>query len=187
MSSSESPVVKFGLRTISLRESQPMNATPLRIIATGGTFDKCYAPIDGSLGFSESCVPALVGESRLQPAPVIEVLMLVDSLDMTPAQRQSLVAACQAAPESQLVIIHGTDTLVESAAAIAATAPEKTIVLTGAMVPARFDASDARFNLGFAIAAARVLPAGVWVAIHGLIQRWDQVRKNRAAGAFEAL
>jgi len=162
-----------------------MNSAPFRIIATGGTFDKCYAPIDGSLGFADSCVPTLIGESRLQPAPVIEVLMLVDSLEMTPAQRQSLVAACQAAPESHLVIIHGTDTLVESAAAIAATGLDKTIVLTGAMVPARFDASDARFNCGFAVAAARLLPAGVWVAIHGLIQRWDQVRKNRAAGVFE--
>ena len=164
-----------------------MNAAPFRIIATGGTFDKCNAPIDGSLGFADSCVPALVGESRVQPAPVIEVLMLVDSLEMTPAQRQSLVAACRAAPESHLVIIHGTDTLVESAATIAAAGLDKTIVLTGAMVPARFDASDARFNLGFAVAAARLLPAGAWVAIHGLIRRWDQVRKNRAAGIFEEL
>jgi L-asparaginase len=106
---------------------------------------------------------------------------------MTPEQRRSLVAACQAAPESHLVIIHGTDTLVESAAAIAATGLNKTIVLTGAMVPARFDASDARFNLGFALAASRLLPAGVWVTINGLIQRWDQVRKNREAGAFEVI
>jgi L-asparaginase len=170
-----------------IRESPPMNSAPLRIIATGGTFDKCYAPIDGSLRFGNSCLPALVGESRIQPAPVIEVVMLVDSLEITPAQRQSLVTACQAAPESQLVIIHGTDTLVESATAIAATGLDKTIVLTGAMVPARFEASDARFNLGFAIAAARLLPAGVWVAINGLIQSWDQVRKNREAGAFEAV
>ena len=164
-----------------------MNSAPLRIIATGGTFDKCYAPIDGSLGFAESCLPVLIGESRIQPAPVIEILMLVDSLEMTPEQRRSLVAACQAAPESHLVIIHGTDTLVESAAAIAATGLNKTIVLTGAMVPARFDASDARFNLGFALAASRLLPAGVWVTINGLIQRWDQVRKNREAGAFEVI
>ena len=164
-----------------------MNSAPLRIIATGGTFDKCYAPMDGSLGFAESCLPALIDESRIQPTPVIEVVMLVDSLDMTPAQRRSLVASCRAAPESHLVIIHGTDTLVESAAAIAATGLDKTIVLTGAMVPARFDASDARFNLGFALAAARLLPAGVWVAINGLIQRWDQVRKNREAGAFEVV
>ena len=103
-----------------------MNSAPLRIIATGGTFDKCYAPIDGSLGFAESCLPVLIGESRIQPAPVIEILMLVDSLEMTPEQRRSLVAACQAAPESHLVIIHGTDTLVESAAAIAAIGLDKT-------------------------------------------------------------
>ena len=164
-----------------------MNSAPLRIIATGGTFDKCYAPIDGSLGFADSCLPALIDESRIQPPPVIEVLMLIDSLEMTPAQRQSLAATCRAAPESHLVIIHGTDTLVESAAAIAATGLNKTIVLTGAMVPARFDASDARFNLGFALAASRLLPAGVWVTINGLIQRWDQVRKNREAGAFEVI
>lgn len=164
-----------------------MTSAPLRIIATGGTFDKCYAPIDGSLRFGDSCLPALIGESRIQPAPIIEVVMLVDSLEITPTQRRSLVAACQSAPESQVVIIHGTDTLVESAAAIAATGLNKTIVLTGAMVPARFDASDARFNLGFSIAAARLLPAGVWVAINGLIRGWDQVRKNREAGAFEAI
>lgn len=168
-----------------------MNAAPLRIIATGGTFDKCYAPIDGSLGFVDSYLPVLIGESRLQPAPILEVVMLVDSLEMTPPQRQMLVDACQAAPEPHLVIIHGTDTLVESATAIAAAIAinrvEKTIVLTGAMVPARFNASDARFNLGFAVAATRLLPTGVWVAINGLIQRWDRVRKNRDAGAFEAL
>jgi L-asparaginase len=106
---------------------------------------------------------------------------------MQDPDRQRVLASCQAAKEKAIVIIHGTDTLVESATAIAATGLDKTIVLTGAMIPARFEASDARFNLGFAIAAARLLPAGVWVAINGLIQSWDQVRKNREAGAFEAV
>ena len=164
-----------------------MKSSPLRIIATGGTFDKRYDPVRGSLSFEHTCLPALIAESRIQPAPEIDVAMLVDSLDMTPAQRLALVDCCRQAPQTRLVVIHGTDTLVESAAAIAAAGFDKTIVLTGAMVPARVHASDAPFNLGFALAAASLLPSGVWVAMNGLILRWDQIRKNREAGLFETV
>jgi L-asparaginase len=164
-----------------------MKSSPLRIIATGGTFDKRYDPVSGSLDFDHTCLHALIAESRIQPAPEIDVAMLVDSLDMTPEQRLALVDGCRLAPQTRLVVIHGTDTLVDSAAAIAAAGLEKTIVLTGAMVPARIIASDARFNLGFALAAASLLPSGVWVAMNGLILRWDQIRKNRDAGVFEAV
>ena len=165
-----------------------MNSS-LRLIATGGTFDKIYLPQNGLLGFTETCLPALLAQARLEPQTTLEVAMLVDSLDMTPAQRAQLVARCQSASESQLVIIHGTDTMIESAGAIAqalaSEGTQRTIVLTGAMVPARIEGSDALFNLGFALAAARLLPGGVWIAMHGTIWPWDSVQKNRSAGRFE--
>jgi L-asparaginase len=117
----------------------------------------------------------------------ITTLMMIDSLEMTDADRQRIAAHCRNCPQSRLVITHGTDTMVETAAVIAAAVSDKTIVLTGAMVPYAFGSSDGLFNLGSALSFAQALPAGVYVAMNGTAFPWDAVRKNRASGYFEAL
>jgi L-asparaginase len=160
---------------------------PLRLIATGGTFDKHYDPIAGQLGFADTHLHAIVERARVAGDVVVEVAMLVDSLDMTDAHRQAVLEACRAAPETAIVVVHGTDTMVETARVLGAARLPKTIVLTGAMVPCEVEGSDALFNLGFAIACAHTLGEGVWIAMNAAAHRWDAVRKNRALGRFEAL
>lgn len=157
----------------------------LRILTTGGTFDKHYDPVTGTLGFTESHLPEIVRRARLGDDIAIEVVMLIDSLDMVEAHRQTALERCRAAPESALVVVHGTDTMPETARLLGPAKLAKTIVLTGAMVPYEMDGSDALFNLGFACGCARSLPHGVYVAMHGRVFAWDKVRKNRAAGVFE--
>jgi len=159
----------------------------LRLIAIGGTFDKVYDPVTGTLGFGRTCLPELLEAARIDPLPPISSLMMVDSLDMNDMHREMVVAACRHCDEDALVLVHGTDTMTETAAAIAAAGLEKCIVLTGAMVPARCAHSDAPFNLGFAAAAALLLPHGVGIAINGAIHAWDEVRKNRELARFERI
>ena len=159
----------------------------LRIITTGGTFDKHYDTIAGTLGFGDSHLAEIVARARLAAPVSLEVLMLIDSLDMDAAHRARVLAACRAAPESRIVIIHGTDTMAETAAVLGAAALDKTIVLTGAMVPYELTGSDALFNLGFALGCASHLAAGAWIAMNGVAHRWDAVRKNRERGVFEAI
>ena len=159
----------------------------LRIIATGGTFDKHYDELSGKLGFAQSHLPAVIARSRMTIPVVLEELPLLDSLDMQDADRARVLAACRAAPEQAIVVVHGTDTMRETAAALGAAALEQTVVLTGAMIPYEIANSDALFNLGFATAAAQTLPAGVYVAMNGKVFTWDKVSKNRAAGVFQAL
>lgn len=158
----------------------------LRILATGGTFDKRYDPITGELGFGESHLPSIVERARLGDVEV-QIVMLIDSLDMLDEHRVQLLDACRGAPESMLVVVHGTDTMVDTAAVLGKAGLPKTIVLTGAMVPFAVDDSDASFNLGAAVAFARVLPYGAWVAMNGVARPWSDVRKNHSEGIFESL
>jgi L-asparaginase len=165
-----------------------MQAAPLRLIATGGTFDKRYNPATGQLGFGTgSSLPSLLEAARIGPDPALQTLMLIDSLDMTQEHRDRIAQACRESPEQAIVVIHGTDTMIETARVLAAARIDATIVLTGAMVPATIEQSDAAFNLGFAIACARTLPAGVHIAAHGRVFAWNAVRKNREAAKFEAI
>ncbi|MFP5394360.1 MAG: asparaginase domain-containing protein [Gammaproteobacteria bacterium] len=159
----------------------------LRIIATGGTFDKHYDELSGKLGFGKSHLPEVIARSRMTVPVVLEELPLLDSLDMQDSDRERVLAACRASLESDIVIVHGTDTMRETAAVLGAAALAQTIVLTGAMIPYEIAGSDALFNLGFATAAAQVLPAGVYVAMNGKVFTWDNVTKNRSAGVFQAL
>lgn len=159
----------------------------LRILATGGTFDKHYDEINGKLGFGESHLPALLARCRLTVEVALEQLPLMDSLDMVDADRARILASCTAAPEPAIVIIHGTDTMPQTAAVLGPAQLGKTIVLTGAMIPYEIANSDAMFNLGFASAVAQTLPAGVYVAMNGKIFAWDNVQKNKAAGVFQPL
>ena len=158
-----------------------------RIIGTGGTFDKHYNELNGTLGFADSHLPAAIARARITAPVALELLPLLDSLDMGDADRARVLAACQAAPERAIVIVHGTDTMKETAAVLGPAVLDKTIVFTGAMIPYEIDNSDALFNLGFACGVAQALPAGVYVAMNGQIFAWDNVQKNRAAGVFQPM
>jgi L-asparaginase len=157
----------------------------VRILATGGTFDKEYNELDGRLFFRETHLPEMLRLGRCRTPVVVETLMLMDRLDMTLADRKRILAACSKAREKRLVVTHGTDTMVETAKVLGRERWDKTIVLTGAMVPYKFGSSDGLFNLGSALSFAQALPPGVYVAMNGRVFPWDGVRKNRAKGEFE--
>jgi L-asparaginase len=156
----------------------------LRLLVTGGTFDKDYDEIGGTLFFKQTHVDEMLRLGRCRVPITVETVMLVDSLQMTDADRAGIAGRCLAATETRLVITHGTDTMVETAAVLAREVRGKTVVLTGAMVPYAFGSSDGLFNLGSAISYAQVLPEGVWVAMNGTHFAWNNVTKDRAAGVF---
>jgi len=159
----------------------------IRILVTGGTFDKEYDEITGSLSFKESHIADMLERGRCRLDVAIEVLMMRDSLELTDADRTRIANAAAACAEPRVVITRGTDTMVDTPRVLAATVPGKTIVLTGAMIPWAFGSSDGLFNLGSALSFAQALPAGVYVAMNGQLFAWDNVRKNRALGVFEAI
>lgn len=159
----------------------------LRIIITGGTFDKKYDEIQGVLSFQQTHLPAILDQVRLTLPVALEIDQLMDSLDMEDHHRRQVVDACCRAPEPWIVITHGTDTMAETARLLAAEELDKSIVLTGAMIPYSVTGSDSLFNLGSAIGAVQLLPAGVFIAMNGRIFAWDDVRKNRQAGIFETI
>jgi L-asparaginase len=158
----------------------------VRILVTGGTFDKEYDELTGRLFFRDTHVEEMLRLGRARLDLSVETAMMIDSLDMDDAGRARIVARCAAAPERAIVVTHGTDTMVETARALAAAALDKSIVLTGAMVPYAFGSSDGLFNLGSALSFVQVLPPGVYVAMNGRHFRWDAVQKNRTTGTFEA-
>jgi L-asparaginase len=160
----------------------------IRILVTGGTFDKAYDELTGTLAFRDSNVQPMLERARCRIDVAVDVLMMIDSLDMGDAERSRIVAACRECPESQIVITHGTDTMAETARVLGAAAVAgKTIVLTGAMIPFAFGSSDGLFNLGSAVSFAQVLLPGVYVAMNGRCFGWDDVRKNRELGVFERM
>ena len=158
----------------------------LRIIVTGGTFDKHYDAIKGELTFKDSHLPAILQQARVTIPVAIEINQLIDSLHMTDEHRSGVLAACIAAPEKSIVVVHGTDTMAETAQVVGRAALGKTIVFTGAMIPYSVQGSDALFNLGFAVALAQVLPPGTYVAMNARVFAWDAVRKDKASGQFES-
>ena len=160
----------------------------IRIFITGGTFDKEYDELDGSLSFRDTHLPEMLRLGRCRVEVAIRTLMMIDSLDMTDADRALIVDQCRQAGESRILITHGTDTMVETAHALAAAFGDgsgKTIVLTGAMIPYAFGSSDGLFNLGSALSLVQVLPPSVYIAMNGRYFMWDRVRKNRDTGIFE--
>lgn len=157
----------------------------IRIFVTGGTFDKEYDELTGRLYFQDSHLPEMLRLGRSNLKLEIRTLMMIDSLQMTDADREIILEQCRNAPENRIVITHGTDTMAETARALAASIRDKTIVLTGAMVPYKFGSSDGLFNLGSALAFAQTLPAGVYVAMNGRYFPAGSVRKNRQTGMFE--
>ena len=159
----------------------------LRILVTGGTFDKDYHELEGRLFFRQTHVPEMLRLGRSRLAVELEELMLIDSLEMQDEHRARVLEACRRARESRLVVTHGTDTMELTARTLGAAALAKTIVLTGAMVPYTFGSSDGLFNLGSALAFAQTLPHGTYVAMNGRCFPWDNVRKNKGSGVFEEL
>ncbi len=159
----------------------------IRIFVTGGTFDKEYDEIRGRLYFKDTHLPEMLRMGRCRVEVEIRTLMMVDSLDMTDEDRKLIARSCREAPERRIVVTHGTDTMVETARVLAEEVGEKTVVLTGAMIPIAFGSSDGLFNLGGALTAVQALPHGVYVAMNGRIFPWNRVRKNRDTGVFEPL
>ena len=157
----------------------------IRIFITGGTFDKEYNELNGQLYFKDTHMSDLLEMGRSKVAVEIRTLMMVDSLEMTEEDRELIVYQCNNADEDKIVITHGTDTMADTAKVLAHKVKNKTVVLTGAMIPIKFGSSDGLFNLGSALAFAQTLPYGVYVAMNGRYFNWDNVRKNKQTGVFE--
>ena len=160
----------------------------IRIFVTGGTFDKEYNELNGALAFHDTHLPEMLRLGRCRIDVVIETLMMIDSLEMTDKDRALIVDECGRAAESRILITHGTDTMVETATALASASREgggKTIVLTGAMIPYAFGSSDGLFNLGSALSFVQALPPGVYIAMNGRCFPADRVTKHRGTGVFE--
>ncbi|OYX60648.1 MAG: asparaginase [Novosphingobium sp. 32-60-15] len=163
-----------------------MQQQPILVLTTGGTIDKAYFDALSEYQIVESGIPAVLEQARVAlPVRVME-LMRKDSLELTDADRALIAAAVREAPEARVVITHGTDTMTDTAKVLADIAG-KTIVLTGALSPARFAETDAPFNLGMALATAQVAAPGVWIAMSGQVFDGLKVRKDRAAGKFVAV
>ena len=162
----------------------------IRIFVTGGTFDKEYNELDGTLTFKDTHLPEMLRLGRSRVDVSITTLLMIDSLEMTDGHRAEIVARCRDAAETRILITHGTDTMIETARALAGALEViggKTIVLTGAMVPYAFGSSDGLFNLGSALSFVQVLRAGVYLAMNGRAFEWNRVRKNRETGIFEEI
>ena len=157
----------------------------IRIFITGGTFDKEYNELNGQLYFKDTHMSDLLDMGRNRMPVEIRTLMMIDSLEMTDEDRELIAHQCLQCDEEMIVITHGTDTMSDTAKVIADKVRDKTIVLTGAMIPITFGSSDGLFNLGSALAFVQTLPPGVYVALNGRYFHWNNVRKNRQTGMFE--
>jgi len=167
-------------------DGDTVNGAAIRLFVTGGTFDKEYDEIHGTLEFRDTHLPDMLDMGRSRLDVRVRTLMMVDSLEMSDADRGLIASNCRDAPEPFIVITHGTDTMVETARVLAEQVPDKTIVLTGAMIPIAFGSSDGLFNLGGALTVVQVLSPGVYITMNGRVFPWDGVRKNRDTGVFEA-
>lgn len=164
------------------------NSNKIQIYVTGGTFDKEYNYITGELYFKDTHLHQMFERGRSTLDVDIKTLMMLDSLQMTEADREIIIYSCKKSVHEKIVLTHGTDTMVQTAAAIAKHNIEKTIIVTGAMIPYAFGtSSDGFFNLGAALAFVQTLPHGVYIAMNGRYYHWDKVRKNTKTGYFEAV
>lgn len=159
----------------------------IRLYITGGTFDKEYNELNGSLFFEDTHLPEMLDLGRCKLDVDIRTLMMIDSLEMTEEDRNIIMLNCKKCEEDKIVITHGTDTMVETAKVLAQSIQQKTIILTGAMIPYKFGSSDGLFNLGAALAYVQTLPQGVYIAMNGKFFNWDNCRKNKQLGLFETI
>ena len=159
----------------------------IRIFITGGTFDKEYNEITGKLYFKDTHMREILDLGRSKLDVSIRTLMMIDSLDMTDSDRNLILENCVSTKGNQIIITHGTDTMTDTAKLLATGNLEKTIVLTGAMIPFKFGTSDGLFNLGNALGFVQSLPHGVYIAMNGRCFDYDKVKKNKETGVFEVL
>lgn len=159
----------------------------IKILITGGTFDKEYDELNGKLFFKDTHLPEILELGRSNLKVQVRTLMMIDSLEMHDADRELIISHCKQCDEEKIVITHGTDTMEHTAKVLGEANLNKTIVLTGAMIPYKFGSSDGLFNLGSALAFVQTLPIGVYVAMNGKYFNWNNVRKNKASGIFEEL
>lgn len=159
----------------------------IRIFITGGTFDKEYNELTGELYFKDTHMADLLEMGRNKIQTEIRTLMMVDSQQMSDEDRDLIAYQCNQCDENKIVITHGTDTMTDTAKLLAQKVMDKTIILTGAMIPIKFGSSDGLFNLGGALAFAQTLPSGVYIAMNGRYFNWDNVRKNKQTGMFEEI
>ncbi len=159
----------------------------IRIFVTGGTFDKEYNELNGELFFKDTHIPQMLRLGRCRVPVEIRTLMMIDSRNMTDEDREIIARNCIKTPEDRILITHGTDTMVETAKYLAERIKNKTVVLTGAMVPYTFGSSDGMFNLGCALAFVQILPPGLYIAMNGRYFTYDNVRKNKKTGEFEEI
>lgn len=159
----------------------------IRIFITGGTFDKEYNELTGQLYFKDTHLHELLEMGRNKVDAEIRTLMMIDSLEMTDNDRELIAHQCNHCEETSIVITHGTDTMTETAKYLADKVKNKTVVLTGAMIPIKFGSSDGLFNLGSALAFSQTLSPGIYIAMNGRYFHWDNVRKNKESGVFEEL
>ncbi|MBM2840291.1 MAG: asparaginase [Bacteroidetes bacterium] len=159
----------------------------VRIFVTGGTFDKEYNKLDGTLFFKDTHLSEMLTLGRCKVDVDIRTLMMIDSLEMTEEDRRSILEQCKKASEDRIIVTHGTDTMELTARLLGNAGIGKTIVLTGAMIPYKFGSSDGLFNLGSAIAFVQTLPHGVYIAMNGKYFAWNNVRKNKRTGVFEKI
>lgn len=159
----------------------------IKILVTGGTFDKEYDEINGKLFFKDTHLRELLSLGRCRLDVDIRTLMMIDSLEMTDSDRQLILSTCEKCSEEKVVITHGTDTMENTARYLGEAKLNKTIVLTGAMIPFKFGSSDGLFNLGTALAFAQSLPYGVYIAMNGQFFDWQNVTKNKSNGFFETI
>lgn len=157
----------------------------LLVLTTGGTIDKVYFDATSKYEIGDPMLPMVFHESAVTLPWRLISLLRKDSLELTDSDRQTIREACEGEPESRILITHGTDTMAETGEFLSGI-EGKTIVLTGALAPARFRTTDATFNLGLALGAVQSLPPGTYLAMNGTIFPAGKVRKNREAGRFEA-
>ena len=173
--------------TEGCKEGDLKRENPIRILITGGTIDKEYDPITGELTFARSHLSNMLNQVRCRAGFVLEEIMLKDSLEMRGEDREEILKRCIQCSESNVIVTHGTDTMVETARVLDRKIEGKTVALVGAIIPYAFGASDALFNLGCAFSAVQALQPGVYITMNGKIFPWDNVRKNRESGEFEEL
>jgi len=159
----------------------------IRVFVTGGTFDKEYNELNGTLYFKDTHLAEMLRLGRCRLDVEVRTLMMIDSLDMTEADRMIIADNCRAAAEDRILVTHGTDTMVETAAFLAGRVSGKTVVLTGAMIPYKFGSSDGLFNLGSSLAFVQILPPGIYVSMNGKCFAWDRVKKDKRIGEFVEL
>ena len=176
-------------KSSSSHQKAPHQATnmDIQILITGGTFDKEYNELDGSLFFKQTHLPEMLTLGRCQLPIKIRTLMMMDSTDMSDTTREVIAQQCLNSTSNKIIVTHGTDTMVETAKIIAEHVTDKTIILTGAMIPYTFGSSDGLFNLGCSLAYLQTLPKNVYISMNGQYFTWDNCKKNKALGQFETI